>query len=108
MLLSGPKAMSKLSRIIQWEFKAFLEFFTFRRQAVRTLSSGLFMDDFELVPENGAFRHKLKPGLFCGECVAAHRVYARMNKGQDGWTCFTCGKLYADVAALPEPIAPAP
>jgi len=98
--------MSKLSRVIQWEFKALLEFLAFRRKPSRTFPSGFFMDDFVLVAEAGTFRHRSKAGMFCGVCVPAHRVYARMNKSPGGWKCFTCGKWYADPGGLPTPILP--
>ena len=99
--------MSKFTRAIQWEFKALLEVLAFRRHPVRTFPTTLFLADFVLVPETGFFRNKVKAGMFCGECVPAHRVYGRMNKGHGGWTCFTCGKWYADPGGLSELDPPA-
>ena len=88
--------MSKLTRAIQWEFKALREFLSFRRPPERTFLNSLFMDDFVPVGETGMFHHKHKAGVFCGDCVTGHRVYARMNKSKGGWICFTCSKHYAD------------
>ena len=92
--------MSKLSRALKWEFKALIELLSFRGKPKQGFQSDFVMEDFILVEEIGAYRHKVKPGMFCGVCVPVHRVYARMNKSNDGWKCFTCGKLYADPGGL--------
>jgi hypothetical protein len=96
--------MAGLSMMIKGEFKAIIEFLAFRRHPIRTFPTGFFTDDFILVKETGTYRHKVKAGMFCGVCVPLHRVYARMNKGRGGWTCFTCGKQYADPGGISETV----
>ena len=99
--------MSKLTRAIQWEFKNLLEFLTFRRPPERTFLNSLFMEDFVPVGTTGMFHNKHKTGVFCGDCVTAHRVYGRMNKSRDGWICFTCGKHYTDPGGILAAATPA-
>jgi len=99
-IAAQSRVMSKLTRAIKWEFSAFLEFLSFRRQPERNFLNSLFMEDFVPVADTGMFHNKHRTGVFCGSCVTSHRVYARMNKSKDGWICFTCGKWYADPGGI--------
>ena len=57
------------------------------RLATRPLSTTQdFLDDYQFVPRLGLYRHKTKPGYFCGSCTAK-RIVAPLLETKEGWRC---------------------
>jgi len=67
-----------------------------RRQA-KEASATKFIDECEFLPKLGVYKHRTKPGFFCGSCTSKNVVSPLRDTGH-GWECQIqeCDKFHAD------------
>jgi hypothetical protein len=62
-------------------------------QAQLSAAQRHFLDDFEHIERTGLYRHKTRPGLFCGRCTPDNK-FSLVQTFEHGWKCRVCNEWF--------------